>query len=58
MRTIVLAIALALAAFALSVVGDLAGAPRRNIAERARIPSHAAEAQSSDVQANRDASIE
>jgi hypothetical protein len=45
MRVIVLALVLTLLAFALSVAGDLAGAPRRDMIERARIPSNAAEAE-------------
>jgi hypothetical protein len=45
MRVIALALVLMFLAFALSVAGDLAGAPQQGIIERARIPSSAAEAE-------------
>jgi hypothetical protein len=54
MRVVGLALALTFLAFALSVAGDLAGAPRRDTTERARIPSYAAEAEKSADMTSRD----
>jgi hypothetical protein len=58
MRVIVLALVLTLLAFALSVAGDLAGAPQRDMVERARIPSGAAEGEKPADMLRRDSAPE